>query len=161
PRGGRDSRIACASHRDRKAPHPDGAPDDRGERTAVSRPCHRVPASSPRWQYSVASPPYRCAGRPEARVPEGVAVSDTGKLPGEVYSPGEVRRIIATCSWRASTGRRDAALISVLFQAGLRIHEALDLEVPDVRLDDGTLHVRHGKNDRARFAAIAGDPRFL
>jgi site-specific recombinase XerD len=88
-------------------------------------------------------------------------MSDTGKLPGEVYSPDEVRRIIATCSWRASTGRRDAALISVLFQAGLRIHEALDLEVTDVRLDDGTLHVRHGKNDRARFAAIAGDPRFL
>ena len=88
-------------------------------------------------------------------------MSDTGKLPGEVYSPDEVRAIIAMCSWRAPTGVRDAALISVLHQAGLRIHEALDLELPDVWLADGTLHVRHGKNDRARFAAVAGDPEFL
>jgi site-specific recombinase XerD len=88
-------------------------------------------------------------------------MSDTGKLAPEVYSTHEVRAIIATCSWRAPTGVRDRALISLLLQAGLRIQEALDLEVPDVRLDDGTLHVRHGKGDKARFAAIAGDPRFL
>ena len=61
-----------------------------------------------------------------------------GKRPAEVLTEAEVRSLLAACSRRAPTGIRDRALLTVLYRAGLRIEEALDLKPADVDPDRGT-----------------------
>lgn len=59
---------------------------------------------------------------------------------------------------KSITGIRNRALLSVLYFAGLRSHEALALRPADVKLNDGgtaTLNVRHGKGDRQRIVTLA------
>ena len=76
------------------------------------------------------------------------------KLPGEVYTEAEMRALLAQCSRRAPTGVRDRALLTVIYRAGLRITEALDLKVSDVNLTSGIITVRHGKTDKCRRVGI-------
>ena len=47
-----------------------------------------------------------------------------------------------------------AALLEVLYGAGLRVGEAAALDVRDVDLHAGTVHVRHGKGNRARSVPV-------
>lgn len=75
------------------------------------------------------------------------------KLPGEVLVAGEVMALIRACG-RGPSGVRNAALVAVLFGAGLRVSEALDLRPSDVDLRNGTIRVRHGKGDRSRTVAL-------
>ncbi len=62
--------------------------------------------------------------------------------------------MIRACSTRAPTGIRNRALIAVLCRSGLRIAEALALELRDVDLQTGTLRVRHGKGDKSRTVGV-------
>lgn len=79
------------------------------------------------------------------------------KLPGEVYTGEEVKKLIKACGNRYPTGIRNAGLIAVLYGAGLRISEALALVPSDLDLKEGTIKVSHGKNDIDRIAAITTD----
>jgi len=74
--------------------------------------------------------------------------------PPEVLSEPEVIALIRACSTRAPTGVRNRAMIAVLWRSGLRISEALALELRDVDLQAGTLRVRHGKGDRSRTVGV-------
>lgn len=74
--------------------------------------------------------------------------------PVEVPSDDDVRALIRACSSRAPTGVRNRALIAVMWRCGLRVGEALALEVRDVDLVAGTLRVRHGKGDKARVLGL-------
>ncbi|MFN2389690.1 MAG: site-specific tyrosine recombinase XerD [Actinomycetota bacterium] len=47
-------------------------------------------------------------------------------------------------------GRRDRAILELLYGAGLRITELVDLDVDDLDIDDGTVVVRSGKGSKAR-----------
>jgi integrase/recombinase XerD len=76
------------------------------------------------------------------------------KRPAEILTEAEVRSLLAACSHRAPTGIRDRALITVLYRAGLRIEEALDLKPADVDPDRGTVRILHGKGDHNRTVAI-------
>ncbi len=49
---------------------------------------------------------------------------------------------------------RNRALIAVLWRCGLRISEALSLELRDVDVQAGTVRVRHGKGDRSRTVGL-------
>jgi site-specific recombinase XerD len=71
-----------------------------------------------------------------------------------VLSEPEAIALIRACSTRAPTGVRNRALIAVLWRSGLRISEALALELRDVELEAGTLRVRHGKGDKSRTVGI-------
>lgn len=66
--------------------------------------------------------------------------------PAEVLDEGEVRALLATFSRRAPTAIRNRALVLLLWRAGLRISEALALQLGDVHLDGArpTLTVRAG-----------------
>lgn len=46
-------------------------------------------------------------------------------------------------------------LFRLLYGCGLRISEALSLRVADVDLENGVLHVRHGKNGRERLVPMS------
>lgn len=62
-----------------------------------------------------------------------------------VLSPGEVFRILA-----AIREPRYRVFFSLIFDTGLRISEAADLEMRDIHRERGVIHVRHGKGDRER-----------
>lgn len=75
------------------------------------------------------------------------------KFPAEPLKPREVMALMEACS-RGYAGTRDRALIAVLWRSGLRISEALALYPKDVDLEEGELHVLHGKGDKDRTACI-------
>jgi len=76
------------------------------------------------------------------------------RRPPEVLTEAEAIALIKACSTRAPTGVRNRALIAVLWRSGLRISEALSLELRDVDLDAGSIRVRHGKGDRSRTVGV-------
>ncbi len=76
------------------------------------------------------------------------------RRPPEVLTTSEAIALIKACSHRAPTGIRNRALIAVLWRSGLRISEALALELRDLDLTAGTLRVRHGKGDKSRTVGI-------
>lgn len=76
------------------------------------------------------------------------------KLPAEPLTEEEALALIKTCSTRAPSGSRNRALIVILWRAGLRCSEALNLVPRDVDLMAGTVHVREGKGRKARLVAI-------
>ena len=47
-------------------------------------------------------------------------------------------------------GRRDRAILEVLYGAGLRISELIALDVDDIDLDEGSILVRSGKGSKGR-----------
>jgi len=76
------------------------------------------------------------------------------RRPPEVLAEAEAIALIKVCSTRAPTGVRNRALIAVLWRCGLRISEALALELRDVDLEAGTVRVRHGNGDKSRTVGI-------
>lgn len=75
------------------------------------------------------------------------------RFPPEPLRPREVLALIDACG-RGAAGRRDRALIAVMWRAGLRVSEALALLPRDLDLDEGEIRVLHGKGDKARTAGI-------
>jgi len=78
---------------------------------------------------------------------------------GHRYPPApmtdeDVLTLIIGQSRTSATGLRNRALIATLYRSGLRISEALDLQVPDLMADKHMLFVRHGKGDKARLVAM-------
>jgi site-specific recombinase XerD len=67
-----------------------------------------------------------------------------------VLSAEEVQRLL-----QALTHERYRAIAMVLYGAGLRISEALALEVTDIDGPRGVLRVRHGKGNKAREAKLS------
>ncbi len=90
------------------------------------------------------------ATRPSSTSP----ASGSRRRPPEVLSEPEAIALIKACSTRAPTGVRNRALIAVLWRSGLRISEALQLELRDVDLQAGSLRVRHGKGDKSRTVGV-------
>ena len=82
------------------------------------------------------------------------SASMSRRRPPEVLSEAEAIALLKACSTRAPSGVRNRALIAVLWRCGLRISEALSLELRDVDLDAGTVRVRHGKGDRSRTVGL-------
>lgn len=74
--------------------------------------------------------------------------------PAEILSADEIQKLIAASSGRGPTAIRNRALIAVLYRGGLRISEALALYPRDFNRDGPTLHVRHGKGNKARLVVI-------
>ncbi|HUT11801.1 MAG TPA: site-specific integrase [Thermoguttaceae bacterium] len=72
----------------------------------------------------------------------------------EILTETEVQALLRCCSRRAPTGVRNRALLAVLYRAGLRISEALDLFPKDLDAEAGTVRVLHGKGNKARTVGL-------
>jgi site-specific recombinase XerD len=75
------------------------------------------------------------------------------KYPVEILERREVEAMLAGCG-TSPTGRRDRAVLTLLWRSGLRISEALALRPADVSLSTGTVRVLRGKGGKARTVAL-------
>lgn len=71
------------------------------------------------------------------------------------YSPEEIRALLAQIRTGSPTGVRNRALITLLWQSGLRVSEALALRPHDIDSRNLDVFVRHGKGNKPRHVSIA------
>jgi site-specific recombinase XerD len=79
---------------------------------------------------------------------------------GRALSPGEIAALMRACTDDTGpAGHRDAALVAVLYGAGLRRSEAVGLDLADYNAETGELVIRgKGRKDRLGYATNgAGD----
>ena len=74
------------------------------------------------------------------------------KLP-DVLSIEEVRRFLSIPDTKTPIGSRDAAMIELLYAAGLRVSELVNLKLQDVNMEAGFVRV-FGKGSKERIVPI-------
>ncbi len=79
----------------------------------------------------------------------------THRLPG-VLSVEEVELILEEIDLGSPGGLRDRALFELIYSCGLRISEAVDLELHNLFLEEGLILVR-GKGDRERMVPLGDE----
>jgi integrase/recombinase XerD len=75
------------------------------------------------------------------------------RLLPEVLSVDEVEALLSVRGDETPVGIRDRALLELLYASGLRISEAVGLDIEDVSLDEGLVRVV-GKGDRERQVPV-------
>lgn len=76
------------------------------------------------------------------------------KFHPQALSTAEVEALMAACSATSATGKRNRALIVVLWRGALRCEEALHLKLHDLDRADGAVRVMFGKGRKARTVWI-------
>ncbi len=76
------------------------------------------------------------------------------RLPLVILTPAQVEQILALADIARPLGLRDRALMEVLWSTGIRRTEVRNLNACDVRGDQGTLLIHHGKGGRDRVVPI-------
>ncbi|MGA2051708.1 MAG: tyrosine-type recombinase/integrase [Opitutales bacterium] len=75
-------------------------------------------------------------------------------LPKDVLTPKEAARILDAPNLRTAFGRRDRAILEVMYATGLRRAELRALDVADADLETGVLTVRRGKGGKGRVVPL-------
>jgi site-specific recombinase XerD len=96
----------------------------------------------------------RSATKPLGSAPGTAPSNKDTQLPPEPLTRAEADALIASIPSRSMTGKRNRALVTVLYRCGLRIAEALALKTSDIDQDGATLRVLRGKGHKARTVGI-------
>jgi integrase/recombinase XerD len=78
------------------------------------------------------------------------------KIPRGVLSEAQTRRLCVAPSPWSPIGKRDRAILELLYGTGIRVAECARLELRDLDLAKGTLFVRLGKGKKDRVVPVAG-----
>jgi site-specific recombinase XerD len=76
------------------------------------------------------------------------------KLPRNIPSTRQVRSLLRTPDPRSGFGRRDRAILELLYGSGLRNAELCALTVSDVDIQSRSVHVRKGKGGKERMVPL-------
>lgn len=76
------------------------------------------------------------------------------RLPRAILTSREMERLLRAPDVKALSGLRDRAILELVYGAGLRFSEVVDLSVGDVDLVERTLWVRQGKGNRDRVLPL-------
>lgn len=76
----------------------------------------------------------------------------------EVLSLPEIDDMISSCDTSDTLGRRNAAIIELLYSCGLRVSELVSLPVSDIYLDEEFILVK-GKGSKQRFVPMSPSAR--
>lgn len=78
------------------------------------------------------------------------------RFPPRAISPHQVDELLELPLRSSSPeGLRDKAMLELLYATGVRVSELVSLNVPDISLEEGTVHCR-GKGERQRLLPING-----
>jgi site-specific recombinase XerD len=75
------------------------------------------------------------------------------RWPSEVLEPSEVVGLINACSTVSNTGKRNRALIAVMYRTGIKVSELLALQADDYNSGDETLRIK-GKGAKGRIIGL-------
>jgi len=78
------------------------------------------------------------------------------KLPRVVLTMDQARRLLSVTGPDTAGGKRDRAVLELLYGSGIRVRECERLDLHDLDLRHGTLFVRNGKGRKDRMVPIAG-----
>lgn len=81
-----------------------------------------------------------------------------GRSLPDTLSTDEIDRIIAAVDTRTAKGRRDSAMLEVLYSCGLRVSELVTLRLNDLFFGEGYIRVI-GKGDKQRLVPISATAR--
>lgn len=104
--------------------------------------------------YAISRPEYYAALK-LVYAPEG-NLSDVER-DRRALSPTEVHKVLSQWNGATALDKRNRAMIALLFLTGMRRSELAALKWSDLDLDNYTVSVRHGKGDKERDVAIAGE----
>ena len=76
------------------------------------------------------------------------------RLPRQVLSEAAVETLLVAPSALTPIGMRDRAALALLYSTGLRRSEVSALDLNDVDLTEGLVHVRRGKGGKARLVPL-------
>jgi len=100
-----------------------------------------------------------CAKRDIATLaPEKIELADTPERELTVLEPDEVERLLNAPSPSTIVGKRDRAILHILFSTGLRLRECAALDYDDVNKDTGEFSVR-GKGGKIRIVFLSDRAR--
>ncbi len=74
--------------------------------------------------------------------------------PKPTLVPTEVESLIRACDTGRLTGRRDVAMLLLLFSTGLRASEVVGLDVADLDWGQGLITIRRGKGGKLRVVPL-------
>ena len=94
----------------------------------------------------------------EASPAEFIEAPKAGRHLPDVLSTGEIDRIIAAVDISTVKGRRDSAMLEVLYSCGLRVTELVSLRMSDLFFGEGYLRVT-GKGNKQRLVPVSGVAR--
>jgi integrase/recombinase XerD len=78
------------------------------------------------------------------------------RLPRGILSEAQARRLVAAPFPGSWIGKRDRAILELLYGAGIRLGEAVRADVSDLDLHEGVLLVRSGKGRKDRVVPVEG-----
>lgn len=90
----------------------------------------------------------------EASPAEFILTPKFGRQLPDVLSTDEIDRIMAALDTSTVKGRRDNAMLEVLYSCGLRVSELISLRIPDLFFGEGYIRVI-GKGDKQRLVPIS------
>lgn len=73
---------------------------------------------------------------------------------GPTLSQEEMKKLLQQPNMSLNVGIRDRTMMEVLYATAMRIDECIALDVHDVDLKDGVIHVRKGKGKRQRVVPL-------
>jgi integrase/recombinase XerD len=86
---------------------------------------------------------------------QGIAYArEPRRLPRNVLTPQEAKRIIEAVDTTTVLGYRDRTILEVLYATGIRNQELRQLAVDDVNLEEGLLRVNDGKGGKDRVTPL-------
>ncbi|MDE6046563.1 MAG: site-specific tyrosine recombinase XerD [Alistipes sp.] len=81
-----------------------------------------------------------------------------GRQLPDVLTTGEIDRLLATIDTTTAKGRRDSAMLEVLYSCGLRVSELTSLRLSDLFFGEGYIRVI-GKGDKQRLVPVSATAR--
>ena len=94
----------------------------------------------------------------ESSPAEFVETPKCGRRLPDVLTTEEIDRMIAAVALPTPKGRRDSAMLELLYSCGLRVSELVSLRIGDLFFGEGYIRVV-GKGDKQRLVPVSGTAR--
>jgi len=87
---------------------------------------------------------------------QAIPLPRSTRLPRGILSETQARQLVAAPSPDSLIGKRDRAILELLYGTGIRLGEAARADVSDLDLREGVLLVRSGKGRKDRVVPVEG-----